>query len=150
MCAKYPINEKLFGAEPKPYDSWAWKCILKNRSVFRKGIRWKVGSGMNINFWLDNWCANDSLLSMLGIRDSSLVDTSLKVSQFITSAREWDVTKLKGLVSDPLLQLILTTPIPYNNIPNSICWGLSGNGNFSTKSATWLAHGLNLTNSPSW
>ena len=140
MCAKYPINENFFGAEPKQSDSWAWKCILKNRHLFRKGICWKVGRGTNINFWLDNWCANDSLVSMLGIRDSSLIDTSLMVSQFITSAHEWDVTKLKSLVSDPLLQLILATPIPYNDIPDSICWGLSGNGNFSTKSATWLAH----------
>ena len=73
MCAKYPINENFFGAERKHSDSWAWKCILKNRHLFRKSIRWKVGSGTNINFWLDNWCANDSLVSMLGIRDSSLI-----------------------------------------------------------------------------
>ena len=89
---------------------------------------------MNINFWLDN--ENDSLVSMLGIRDSSLINTSLMVSFFITSAHKWDVTKLKSLVSDPLLQLILATPIPYNDIPDSICWGVSGNGDFSTKSAT--------------
>jgi len=57
----------------------------------------------NINFWLDNWCANDGLVRMLGIMDTSLIDTSLKVSQFITSAQEWDVTKLQNLVSDPLL-----------------------------------------------
>jgi len=87
---------------------------------------------------------------MLGTRDPSLIDTTLKVSHFITSARKWDVTKLKSLVSDPLLQLILATPIPYNDIPNFICWGLSVNCNFSTKSATWLAPELNLTNSPSW
>ena len=68
----------------------------------------------------------------------------------ITSVHEWNVTKLKNLVSDPFLQLILAMSIPYKDIPDSICWGLSDNGNFSTKSATWLAHGLNLTNSPSW
>ena len=89
----------------------------ENRHLFRKGIRWKVGSGTNINFWLDNWCANDSLVSMLGIMDTSLINKSLKVSHFITTAHEWDVTKLNGLVSDPLLQLILATPIPYNDIP---------------------------------
>ena len=54
MSAKYPINENFFVAKPKESESWAWKCILKNRHLFRKGIRWKVGSGTNINFWLDN------------------------------------------------------------------------------------------------
>ena len=58
---------------------------------------------------------------MLGIRDSSLIDTTLKVSYCITGAHEWDVTKLKSLVSDPLLQLILATPIPYNDISDSSC-----------------------------
>jgi len=38
-----------------------------------------------MNFWLDNWCANDNLVSLLGIQDISLLDTSLKVLQFITS-----------------------------------------------------------------
>jgi len=79
-----------------------------------------------------------------------LTYTSLKVSHFINSAQEWDATKLQNLVSDSILQLILATPIPSNAVPDSIWWGLSGNGNFSTKTATWIAHGLNLTNSPSW
>jgi len=149
MCAKYPVNENFFGVDPKQSESWAWKCILNNGHLFLKRIRWKVGSGTNINFWLDNCCANDSLASMLGITDFALIDTSLIVSHFITNDHEWDVPKLKGLVSEPFLQLILATPIPYNDITDSICWDLSGNGNFSTKSATWLAHGLNLTNSPS-
>jgi len=47
------------------------------------------------------------------------------------------------------LQLILATPIPSNPIPDFVCWGLSGNGDFSTKISTWAAHGLDIKNSPS-
>ena len=32
----------------------------------------------------------------------------------------------------------------------NICWGLSGTGYFSSKSATWLAHGLDLTTATLW
>ena len=58
------------------------------------------------------------------------------VSHFITDAKEWDIMKLKELVDDVNLQLILATPIPCNPIPDSVCWGLSGNGDFSIKTTT--------------
>ena len=50
MRGKYSINENFFSTEPRKTDSWAWKCILKNRQQFRSGIRWKVGNGLSINF----------------------------------------------------------------------------------------------------
>ena len=87
-----------------------------------------MGNGVNINFWLDNWCANDSLANLLNIMDLSLIDTSLKVSQFITTTKEWDTAQLSLLVDSVHLQWIIATPILINSIPDSMCWRLSGNG----------------------
>ena len=150
MKAKYSINEHFFDVACAKYDSWAWRCILRNRYQFRKGIRWKVGDGTRIHFWLDNWCANDNLVSLLAVSDISQLDTSILVSYFITGTKEWDILKLNDLVDAVTLQLILATPIPSHPIPDSVCWGLSGNGDFSTKTATWAAHGLDIKRSPSW
>jgi len=58
--------------------------------------------------------------------------------------------KLRELVDDVNLQLILATSIPSNPIPDSVCWRLSGNGDFTTKTVTWAAHGLDIKSSPSW
>jgi len=77
--------------------------------------------------------------------DISLIDTSLKVSQFITAIEEWDTAQLSLLVDSVHLQWILATPIPVNSIPDSVCWELSENIQFFTKSATWAAHGLDLS-----
>ena len=33
-------------------------------------------------------------------------------------------------------------PIPITDVPDSFCWGLTGNGSFTIKSATWKAHDL--------
>lgn len=66
-------------SQPKRIDSQFWKCILNNRHQFRKGIRWKVGNSQNINFWFDNWCANDSLANLLGLLDYSFINTSFSV-----------------------------------------------------------------------
>jgi len=69
---------------------------------------------------------------------------------FHTDAKEWDVTKLKELLDDDHLQLILATPISSHPMSDSVCWGFLGNGDFSAKTATWAAHGLDIKNSPSW
>jgi len=53
-------------------------------------------------------------------------------------------------LDDVHLQLILAKPIPSNPIPDSVCWGLSGNGGFSMKTATWAAHGVDIKNTPAW
>jgi len=148
--AKYSVDDFFFEVECAKCDSWAWKCIFRNRHQFRKGIRWKVVDGTKIHFWLDNWCANENLISLLNISDISQIDPSLMVSHFITEAQEWDVLKLTELLDDVSLQLILVTPIPSNQIPDSVCWRPSGNRDFSTKTATWAAHGIDLKNSPSW
>ena len=50
MNAKYLINENFFNVEPKQFDSWVWKCILRNRHEFQKGIRRKVGDQPHISF----------------------------------------------------------------------------------------------------
>jgi len=50
MKTKYSINELFFEVACAKYDSWGWKCILRNRHQFRNGIRWKVGDGTSIHF----------------------------------------------------------------------------------------------------
>ena len=48
------------------------------------------------------------------------------------------------------MQLILATLIPSSPIPDSVCWGLSGTGDFTTKSASWAAHDIDPTKTASW
>jgi len=148
MKAKYSINMDFFNITSKILESWVWKCILKNRHQFRKGLCWKVGNGTKIHFCLDNWFANDNLATLLAIPNVFQIDTSFMVSQFISPAKEWDTLKLKELVDDVHLQLILATPIPPSSIPDSVCWGLLGTGDFTTKPATWAAHGIDPMTAP--
>ena len=150
MQVKHQLDEFFFAIKPKKMDFWVWKCLLKIRQQFRKIVWWKVGNGLNINFWLDNWCANDSLANLLQVTDHSLIDTFLKISHFISITKEWDIVKLNSVVDLVHLQLIIATPLPTNPFPDSVCWGLSGNGNFFTKTATWAAHGLDLIHRLVW
>jgi len=134
----------FFATEPKRKDSGLrnvlWRIDINSAKVLD-------GSWELQQYWLDNWCANNGLANMLNLSHHSLIDTSLKVSQFITACGEWDTTNLSRLVDRDRWQLILATPLPHNPIPDYVCWGLSGNDDFSAKSATWGVHGLDQTSS---
>ena len=101
--AKYGAPEQFFTARPKPTDSWAWKCLLRLRPFIQSGIRWKVGNGRSIKFWTDNWCAEESLVTMLQLDPVSLSDPNLLVQDFITPDKQWDLPKLRQLLPNDII-----------------------------------------------
>jgi len=113
-------------------------------------MRWKVGDGRAIQFWTDAWCAEDSLVNLLELDTSSLTEADLKVSDFLTPEKLWDTNKLRNYVPDDIVQRIQGIPIPYTNVADSFCWGYTGSGEFSTKSATWRAHDNISKDHPVW
>jgi len=120
------------------------------RAFIKRGIRWKVGNGQSIKFWTDNWCSEDSIATLLNIDPSTLADVNMKVHEFITTEKQWDTSKLSQYVPNDIIQLIQSIPLLVTDIADSFCWGYSGNGVFSTKSATWKAHDNIVRAQPRW
>ena len=150
MRAKYGAPDSFFVTRPRAKDSWVWKCLLRIRPFFQQGIRWKVGNGQSINFWTDNWCAEENLVSLLRKDPASIPDLDIKVSAFITVEKKWDVAKLSQYVPSTIIQSIQSIPLPITTVADSFCWGYSGSGEFSTKTATWRAHDNIPRNQPKW
>ena len=113
-------------------------------------MRWKVGNGRSIQFWTDAWCAEDNLVDLLKLEITNLMEADIKVSEFITSEKQWDTNKLRRYVPNDIVQRIRGIPIPYTNVEDSFCWGYTGSGDFSTKSATWRAHENIRRDHPTW
>ncbi|XP_074271593.1 uncharacterized protein LOC141595528 [Silene latifolia] len=61
---------------------------------------------------------------------------------FITLDKQWDVSKLSDTVNNDIVNQIVNILLPHNDIPDTLLWGLYVDGNFSTKTPTWLAQGL--------
>jgi len=121
MRAKYGAPDHFFEARPKPADSWVWKCLLRLRPFIKRGIRWKVGNGQSIKFWTDNWCSEDSLVSMLNLDHSTLPDVDLTVNEFITPDKQWDTSKLSHYLPNDITQLIQSIPLPITDVADSFC-----------------------------
>ena len=75
-------------------------------------------------------------MSMLNLDHSTLPDVDLTINEFITPDKQWDTSKLSHYLRNDIIQLIQSIPLPITNVADSFCWGYSGNGEFSTKTAT--------------
>ena len=96
------------------------------------------------------WCSQESLVTQVGDGHSGITDIDIKVCEFITATKQWDLGKLNRVLPPNLVSIIQEIPIPSTDVPDSFCWGLTGSGQFSTKSATWKAHEHVSTNSHPW
>ena len=107
-------------------------------------------SNRAIKFWTDNWCSEDNLASILDLDPANLPDADIKVSEFITPKKQWDTAKLRNCLPNDLIQRVQSIPLPYTDVAVSFCWGYTGSGDFSTKSATWMTHDNIAREQPIW
>jgi len=150
MRAKYGPPEHFFALRSKRTDSWVWKCLLRIRPFLKQGMRWKIGNGSTINFWTDSWCSEDSLVSILYLDPLSVPEADIKVSAFITPDKQCDTPKLSNYIPNDIVKQIQGIPVPYTDVDDSFCWGYTGSGDFSIKSATWRAHGIIGRDQTAW
>ena len=150
MRAKYCPPGEFFQYKKKQTDSWAWKCMLRARDFVKRGVRWKVGNGHTISFWFDNWCHELPLVEMIDPDRAVNNMSHVKVKEFITQDKVWDIAKLSQVLPQHLVKLVLAVPIPVTDMEDSFCWGFTGSGDFTIKSATWQAHENLKTVPESW
>jgi len=109
-----------------------------------------VGTGDEISFWFGNWISEYNLIQLLEIEDASSLDPNVRVSEFICNG-QWNLEKLRLMIQNPIVrQQILGIALPIIETDDSFCWGPNGSGEFTTKSATWLAHGSEIGQRHPW
>lgn len=59
--------------------SHIWQNIRKGNNIVETGIRWKLGNGKKISFWVDKWIREQSLKELsvkeFGTKDSRKSET---------------------------------------------------------------------------
>lgn len=73
------------------------------------------------------------------------MDTNVTLAEFIDEYKNWNLAKLAVVLPTILVQNIRGIPIPLLDSSDSPIWECTNLGEFSVKSATWLAHDLPFT-----
>ncbi|GKV52575.1 hypothetical protein SLEP1_g59152 [Rubroshorea leprosula] len=135
LRAKYLKNKSLFNVQPPPSSSATWRSILSCRDVLKMGLRWRVGTGDNINFWNDIWVGDLPLrCHLVGPLDRDSL--SWTVSHVISTSRDWKVEVLLELLPLEVVEEIRAIPLASQaEVCDTLYWAGTTDGNFTTKSA---------------
>ena len=55
LRAKYYPDGNILKARAKKGSSYTWQSIVPGIQTFNKGCIWRVGNGLKINIWEDDW-----------------------------------------------------------------------------------------------
>lgn len=69
-------------------------------------------------------------------------DINDKVDSFIDQTVKWNENNLKQVLPNNVVQDIMNIHLSYNQVQDKMFWGLTTNGQYNTKSGTWLAQGI--------
>ena len=119
--------------------------------VFIKNIRFKVGVGNRVKFWIDRWCGDLSLhlaflvLYNIAANKVTSVDSSL-ICQGVRDRRTWDVHFIQGpneweadVVDD--FFWFLASNLPSTIDGDHMRWKLTKNRDFNVRSFYHKLHG---------
>ena len=67
--------------------SSTWKAIAFGVDLINKGMRWRVGSGEQIRFWVDDWVPDIGVLKDHALVDLSIGMLSQVVSDFLVEGQ---------------------------------------------------------------
>lgn len=73
-----------------------------------KGLRLRVGNGRNINFFKDKWLPRDFSFKVLSLGPFGV---DLPIFEFFTTAKQWDIPKLRQFVTNEDLMTITKIPL---------------------------------------
>ncbi|KAL6573740.1 hypothetical protein OROHE_002199 [Orobanche hederae] len=104
---------------------------------FRRGIRWRIGSGSDVRVWGEFWLPRHGGLTIR----TPLVDswTDLRVDHFIDrNTMCWRRERLEEVLWHEDVEDIVQIPLPCTRKKDVIIWHFTNNGRFSVRSAYHL------------
>lgn len=128
-------NAKL-GYQP----SYLWRSILNARELVREGTAWRVGDGTSINCFEDRWVGT-KMLGKPRRRDGSGEAFDSANTLFTEGYRGWNREWVLEMFDREDALQILNIPLSHRRISYKRIWNPSKNGNFTVKSACYLAIG---------
>nr|XP_028965078.1 uncharacterized protein LOC114827439 [Malus domestica] len=138
--ARYFPDMEFLIAPVKSNSSFCWRSITTARVLIQRGARWRVGDGLQIEIWGDSWLPRDNYAKVLspvpvGVHHNLTV-TSLMVE---TNRLRWNMQVVSQMFFPEEANLIFSIPLSLFNPPDKLIWIKEPQGNFTTKSAYFVA-----------
>ncbi|KAF5941256.1 hypothetical protein HYC85_022423, partial [Camellia sinensis] len=116
---------------------YATRAALGLTFEWRKGVKWTVGNGNNVNVWKDWWCGDKAFMDLESNTNQNLhnnCNIDNNVSELLNSDGSWNEIKVHSLCTPNIAFLILNNPPPGILEMDSPLWKGSPAGSFTVSS----------------
>ncbi|XP_010468497.1 PREDICTED: uncharacterized protein LOC104748579 [Camelina sativa] len=137
MKSRYFPENDFLSANLGPRPSYAWRSILHGRELLIQEMEKKVGNGKSIKVWIDEWIEDDGWRAPW--RRNNFFNPDLRVSELLDlRSRDWDQEALEHhFLPGDIIRINKIKPV--TSIEDFYSWKFNKSGEFSVKSAYWLA-----------
>lgn len=109
----------------------------------RRGIRWRIGNGTNVDIWKDKWIPQCTRLKPITPNLFGLEETSVSILIDV-EFMSWDVAVVQNLFWEDDSDLILQIPLSSSCTTDTRIWSLTNHGVYSVKTAYYLAREMKV------
>ncbi|KAL0695177.1 hypothetical protein Bca4012_062357 [Brassica carinata] len=119
--------------------SFAWRSLLFGRELLKKGLRPRVGDGLNTRFWLDRWIEDPEEGLRAPWIKNQVFDVNLRASSLIdVNSKRWNLSSLEEVFVQGEVKILMRNQ-PVIERPDFFTWKFNKSGQMTVKSAYWLA-----------
>ncbi|XP_024156261.1 uncharacterized protein LOC112164272 [Rosa chinensis] len=123
--------------------SYSWRSIMEARSVLQAGLFWRIGNGMFVRIWEDDWIPNVPSHSI-----AKPVDTVFELVSDLINEQEgtWDIPTVNACFAPEVAFRVFSIPLSRRVGGDRTAWKLDKHGFFSVKSAYTIAQDISIGN----
>nr|XP_008342468.2 uncharacterized protein LOC103405271 [Malus domestica] len=142
--ARYFQELDFLHALVKSNSSYYWKNIVAARVLIYRRARRCVADGLKIKIWGDSWLLRENYAKVLS-PVSLGVHLNLTVRSLMLEAdhMRWNMQVVSRMFFPEEVNLILSIPLSFFNLPDELIWIKEPKGVFMTKSAYFVARTCN-------
>jgi hypothetical protein len=132
--AKYYPKEGFLDGKLGHNPSYVWRSIQASQVVVKRGLRWRIGDGSEINVWHHPWLRHDDnpflTTPMVPGYERMVVADLLQ-----QNARKWNLDLVNQVFNPRDATEIVKIPITMSQNADTPLWRFGKNGNYSVRSA---------------
>ncbi|XP_012859003.1 PREDICTED: uncharacterized protein LOC105978134 [Erythranthe guttata] len=138
LKARYFPSSDIFRATLGTRPSATWRSLLKARPGFEKGLRRKIGNGLDTSIWGDAWLREEGNLRIITKRPVSTAFPNRVADLMDPITKQWNVDLIRQTFWTIDHARILSIPIGCLGVSDRWVWNCTNNGRFSVRSCYFM------------
>ncbi|CAL1397370.1 unnamed protein product [Linum trigynum] len=132
LKAKYHKRSSILDASMGYRPSFVWRSIMSAQELINKGVRWRIGNGVNVRIWGDRWIP--TLPGQFVPTAPMGLPVEANVCELVDpDTNQWDIPLLESCFTRDTVEAISQIPLRGNEEVDTIMWHNNKEGNYSVR-----------------